>query len=221
MNNIKELEKKLGVEFKDVNYLINALTHSSYANEHNCESNERLEFLGDSVLGLCMSTCLFETKQNSEGEMTKIRAMYVCEEALVVYAAKISLSNYLLLGHGEEMTGGRNRQAILADAFEAVLGAVYLDAGFQVCFEVFQRIVLPYLDLIDVLDNKSKLQELAQADKRTIKYQIINETGPSHNKTFEAVVKLENDIVLGKGIGKTKKEAEQNAASVALSKIAK
>ncbi len=217
----KELEKKLGITFQDIDYLKTALTHSSYANEHDCESNERLEFLGDSVLGLCMSTTLFEKNNNTEGEMTKIRSMYVCEEALVVYASKINLSNYLLLGHGEELTGGRHRQAILADAFEALLGAVYLDLGFLVCFEVFKKIVLPYLNLIDVLDNKSKLQELAQADKRTIQYEIINETGPSHNKTFEAIVKLENNIVLGKGIGKTKKEAEQNAASVALSKIAK
>ncbi len=218
---IKELEKKFHTTFQDIDYLKTALTHSSYANEHDCESNERLEFLGDSVLGLCMSTTLFEKNNNTEGEMTKIRSMYVCEEALVVYASKINLSNYLLLGHGEELTGGRHRQAILADAFEALLGAVYLDLGFLVCFEVFKKIVLPYLNLIDVLDNKSKLQELAQADKRTIQYEIINETGPSHNKTFEAIVKLENNIVLGKGIGKTKKEAEQNAASVAFSKIAK
>ncbi len=221
MTNFKELEKKLGLKFSNVNYLNTAITHSSYANEHNCESNERLEFLGDSILGLCMSTHLFGNWNFTEGEMTKTRAKYVCEEALVIYASKIELNKHLLLGNGEELTGGRNRQAIIADAFEAILGAVYLDQGFKVCFDVFERIVLPHLSSIDVLDNKSKLQELAQADKRTITYKIINESGPSHDKTFEAIVKLEDDIILGKGTGKTKKEAEQNAAYEALSKIAK
>ncbi len=221
MSNHLQLQEKLGIKYKDINYLLQALTHSSYANEHNCKSNERLEFLGDSVLSICMSTYLYSTCDISEGEMTKIRAMYVCEEALVIYAEKIKLNTYLLLGNGEEQMGGRFRQAIIADAFEAILGSIYLDSGFDTCFDVFKRIVLPHIELVDVLDNKSKLQELAQADKRTISYQIISESGPAHNKTFEAIVKLENEIVLGKGIGKTKKEAEQNAACQALSKIAK
>lgn len=221
MNNLNLLQEKLGYNFKNIKFLENALTHSSYANEKNCDSNERIEFLGDSILGLSMSTYLYHESDLSEGEMTKIRAKYVCEEALVIYAAQIDLGSFLLLGNGEETTGGRQRQAIIADAFEAILGAVYLDAGYEGCFKVFEKIVLPYIELIDVIDNKSKLQELAQADKRTITYKIIKETGPSHNKTFEAIVKLENDIILGKGIGKTKKEAEQNAAFEALSKIAK
>ncbi len=221
MNKLKELENKLGVKFNNIKYLDQALTHSSYANEHNCKSNETIEFLGDSVLDLCLSTYLFKTMSITEGEMTKIRATYVCEEALVVYANKLNLSNYLKLGHGEETSGGRKRQAILADAFEAVLGAIYLDLGYNKCLEVFTKLVIPYLDLIDVLDNKSKLQEIAQADKRTITYEIVGESGPSHNKTFEAIVKLEDKIVLGKGRGKTKKEAEQNAASAALSKMVK
>lgn len=221
MNNLKELEKKLGITFKDIDILKVALTHSSYANEHNCQSNETMEFLGDSVLGLCMSTHLYQNSTASEGEMTKIRASLVCEEALYVYSSKLELANHLNLGNGEESSGGRNRQAILADAFEAVLGAVYLDSGFNTVLEVFKKIVIPYIDLIDVLDNKSKLQELAQADKRSITYSIVNEFGPSHDKTFEAIVKLENNIVLGKGQGKTKKEAEQKAAFEALSKIAK
>lgn len=221
MNNIHELEKILDVNFINKKTIIEALTHSSYANEKNCNHNERLEFLGDAVLELCMSTYLFNTMNDAEGQLTKTRATYVCEEALVVYASKIGLNKYLQLGHGEETSGGRERQALIADAFEAVLGAVYLDQGFSVVYELFTRIVLPHINNIDVLDNKSKLQELMQADKRTINYEIINETGPSHAKLFEAVVKLDGNITLGFGKGKTKKEAEQNAAYEALKKIAK
>ncbi len=221
MTDLNSIQSKLGVQFNNVKTLERALTHSSYANEHQCDSNETLEFLGDSVLDLCISHYLITNLKINEGEMTKIRATYVCEEALVVYASKIELSKYLRLGHGEETSGGRNRPAILADAFEALLGSIYLDLGFNACLDVFEKNVLPYLSLIDVLDNKSKLQELAQADKRTISYEIVSESGPSHNKTFEAVVRLEDKIILGKGKGKTKKEAEQNAAHAALSKIAK
>ncbi len=221
MNNLAKLEKLLGIKFKNLNILHTALNHSSFANENKCQSNETMEFLGDSVLSLCMSTHLYKTSDKSEGEMTKIRASLVCEEALFLYASKLQLATYLNLGNGEEASGGRTRQAIIADAFEAILGAVYLDSNFETVYKVFDKIVIPYIDLIEVLDYKSKLQELVQADKRSIAYNIVNESGPSHDKTFEAVVKLENNIVLGKGQGKTKKEAEQKAAEEALSKIAK
>lgn len=221
MSNLKKLEEKICYTFNDIKYLERALTHSSYANENFCSSNETMEFVGDSVLDLCVAQYLFKTKDIAEGEMTKLRATYVCEEALVIYANKMELSDHLKLGVGEESSGGRTRCALIADAFEAVLGAVFLDANFEECYKVFSHIVLPYIENIDVLDNKSKLQELMQADKRTILYDIIQESGPAHNKTFDAIAILDNSIVLGKGRGKTKKEAEQNAAKEALSKIAK
>ena len=221
MSDYSILEKNLGVTFKDKNLLVESLTHSSYANEHNTKHNERLEFLGDAVLELCMSNYLFNNYKIAEGQMTKKRATYVCEDALVVYALKIHLNDYLLLGHGEEASGGRDRRALIADAFEAVIGAVFLDQGFDAVNSLFNKIVIPHLNIIEYSDSKSQLQELVQADKRTINYEIIREFGPSHDKTFEAIVKLEGDIVLGHGVGKTKKEAEQNAAFEALKKIAK
>ncbi|MFI3251687.1 MAG: ribonuclease III [bacterium] len=221
MNNYNDLEEVIGYKFKNLDHINLAFTHSSYANEHYTKSNETMEFLGDSVLDLCIGHYLFKNVDIDEGEMTKLRASYVCEEALAFYANKINLSKYLKLGNGEELLGGRTRQALIADAFEAMLGAVFLDSSFDECDKVVNKVVIPYLQFIDILDYKSKLQELMQADKRTIVYDIINDEGPAHNKTFEAEVKLENNIVLGRGKGKTKKEAEQHAAKAALSKIAK
>lgn len=221
MNNLQELEKKIGVTFSNKEILYQAMSHSSFANEKFCKNNETMEFLGDAVLDVCVSKYLFTRTELAEGEMTKARAKYVCEEALNLYASKISLNKYIMLGHGEELTGGRNRQALIADAYEALLGAVFLEFGFDKCYEVFQRIVIPYINMVDVLDYKSKLQELMQADQRRISYEIVDEYGLPHEKTFVAEVKLENEICLGKGSGKTKKEAEQNAAHQALNKIAK
>jgi len=215
------LEEKLGYVFKDKNLIKLALTHSSYANEHNIECNERLEFLGDAVLELAMSRKLYDTIDLDEGVLTKMRAKAVCEGALDLYASKIELSSYLYLGKGEEATGGRTRPAIIADATEAVLGAIYLDGGFEAAREIVKKFFEPYFD--DVLKNKdykSMLQEKLQSEKRSIRYEIVRDEGPANNKTFEAVVYMD-EILMGRGIGKTKKEAQQQAAKDALEKEAK
>ena len=215
------LEEKLGYVFKDKNLIKLALTHSSYANEHNMECNERLEFLGDAVLELAMSRKLYDTIDLDEGVLTKMRAKAVCEGALDLYASKIELSSYLYLGKGEEATGGRTRPAIIADATEAVLGAIYLDGGFEAAREIVKKFFEPYFD--DVLKNKdykSMLQEKLQSEKRSIRYEIVRDEGPANNKTFEAVVYMD-EILMGRGIGKTKKEAQQQAAKDALEKESK
>lgn len=220
-NNIAKLAQILGVKINNEQFYFEALTHSSYANENNVKCNERLEFLGDAVLELLMSDYLTKNEDLSEGEMTKKRARCVCEMALVSYAHKIHLNELILLGKGEEQSGGRERDAIIADCFEAVLGAVYLDLGFDACLKVFKRIIQPYLsESEDIIDFKSTLQELVQADKRSLTYEIVSEKGPSHNKVFEAIVKMD-DIIMGYGTGKTKKDAEQNAAREALKKMSK
>lgn len=218
-----KLQEIIGVKFKDINLLKEALTHPSYANENYCPHNQRLEFLGDAVLELAMSTYLYNKYRSfDEGDMTKRRAQSVCEEALVIYADKFNLSEFLLLGHGEEIKGGRTRASLIADAFEAILGAVYIDQGFEEALKVFERIVLPYIGEVNIIqDYKTKLQELVRTDKMNLQYEIVSETGPAHNKTFESVVKMENGVTLGRGIGKTKKEAEQNAAKEALEKCYK
>ena len=218
MKKITSLEAKLGVKFINPKLLTEALTHPSYANENNCPHNQRLEFLGDAVLELAMSTYLYNRYQTfDEGGMTKRRAQSVCEEALVIYADKIHLSDYLLLGNGEETKGGRYRGSLIADAFEAVLGAIYLDQGYEKALEVFNRIVVPFVEEVDIIqDYKTKLQELVRTDKMNLVYEVTNETGPSHDKTFEVQVLMENGVILGHGVGKTKKEAEQKAAKEAL-----
>lgn len=221
MKPYRELEEKLGVTFKNKDVLIEALTHSSYGNEHNVNFNERLEFLGDAVLELCMSKYLISKTDMQEGDMTKRRAQVVREEALNIYADRLGLSEYLYLGKGEEQTGGRERPAVLADAFEAVLGAVFVEFGFDKAYEVFSRIIIPYIDEAFVIkDFKTMLQELVQADKRTLAYRIVNEEGPAHNKRFTAIVLMDDNLIMGRGVGKTKKEAEQEAAHEALLKMA-
>ena len=216
-----ELEKSIGYTFKNKELLKVALTHSSYANEHQVECNERLEYLGDAVLDLCMSCYLYDNIHLNEGVLTKTRAKAVCEEALNVYAEKIKLNTYLYLGNGEIQTGGRNRPAIIADAFEAMLGAVLLDSNFESVYAVVKKIVLPFFDIVTQFkDYKSTFQEKVQADKRTLHYEIVRDEGPANDKTYEAVVYMD-DILMGRGIGKTKKEAEQNAAKAALKKEAK
>ena len=216
-----ELEKSIGYTFKNKDLLKVALTHSSYANEHQVECNERLEYLGDAVLDLCMSCYLYDNIQLNEGVLTKTRAKAVCEEALNVYAEKIKLNTYLFLGNGEIQNGGRNRPAIIADAFEAMLGAVLLDSNFETVYDVVKRIVLPFFNVVTQFkDYKSTFQEKVQADKRTLHYEIVKDEGPANDKTYEAVVYMD-DILMGRGVGKTKKEAEQNAAKAALKKEAK
>ena len=221
MSNIEELETKLGYKFKNIELLRTAITHSSYGNEHDVDYNERMEFLGDAVLELAMSKKLYDSIHLDEGVLTKTRAKAVCEAALNLYASKINLNEYLLLGKGEEQTGGRNRQAIIADAFEAILGAIFLDGGFSEAQKVVMNLFIPYLnEVLKYKDYKSLLQEKLQSEKRTIRYDIVRDEGPANNKIFESVVYMD-DILMGRGTGKSKKEAQQNAAKDALEKEAK
>ena len=221
LNNIEEFEGVIGYTFKNKKYIETALTHSSYANEHNLECNERMEFLGDAVLELAMSKYLYAVISLDEGVLTKTRAKAVCEGALDYYASKINLSKYLFLGKGEELSGGRMRPAIIADAMEAVLGAIFLDSGFDQAYEIVKKFFIPYIDEVTSLkDYKSLLQEKLQSEKRTIRYEIVRDEGPANDKIFEAVVYMD-EILMGRGMGKTKKEAQQNAAKNALEKEAK
>lgn len=217
---ISPLEQKLGIEIKNKELLIQALTHASYANEHNSPDNERLEFLGDAVIGLLMGDYLYHKGIPSEGEMSKKRAQLVCEEALNHYAKKINLSKELQLGKGGELSNGRLNPSIVADAFEAIFGAVFLDQGFFEAKALFYRIVIPYLDEVEIKDYKSTLQELVQTDRRNISYNLESQSGPSHDRVFTVSVRMD-DITLGVGTGRTKKEAEQNAAREALNILAK
>lgn len=215
---MKSLLEKLNLPYKDESLYELALTHASFANENQTEKNEKLEFLGDSVIGILMSDYLYQEDLADEGQMTKRRAQAVCEEALVKYASLINLKDYIKLGRGEIVKGAND--AMIADAFEALFGAVYLDLGFKYAHKLFYKLIVPNLNMVwNIKDYKSTLQEYIQAgDKRSISYHIIKETGPSHHKEFEAAVKLDNVITLGIGSGKTKKEAEQNAAKDALKK---
>ena len=220
---MNKLEKFFNLSFKNQGLLKTSLTHSSYANEHNVESNERLEYMGDAVLDVLMGEYLYaKYPKFQEGELTKIRAKNVCESALVEYAKKCDLKDYLLLGKGEEMSGGRDRSALQADAFEAFVGAIYLDKGLEEVRKVFDKVVVPTIESDDVdnfVDYKSYLQELVQSDKRSLEYKVVDEKGPSHDKTFVTRVYMD-DILMGEGSGKTKKESEQHAAETALKKLA-
>lgn len=221
LDDLEELQKRIDYKFKDLNYLKVALTHSSFGNEHNIKYNERLEFLGDAVLELSVSKVLFNIDKHQEGVLTKKRAQAVCEDALNYYAEKIELNKFLYLGKGEEVSQGRYKPAIIADAFEALLGAVFMDGGMDAADKYIEKLVLPYLNnMFESKDYKSILQEKLQSEKRTIRYEITNEYGPSNDKTFEAVVYMD-DILMGSGIGRSKKEAQQMAAKAALKKEAK
>jgi ribonuclease III len=226
--NRKKLEAMLDIEFSNIGVITQAFTHSSYVNEHrekNYSDNERLEFLGDAVLELGVSQYLFRKyPKMPEGEMTKLRAAIVCEPSLELFARRLHFGEHILLGKGEEMTGGRNRPALLADVFEAFLGALYLDKGFDTALDFLEKHVFPQIDtgaFSHGMDYKSKLQEIVQQDKnRTIEYKIVDEKGPSHNKEFVAEISI-NQKVFGVGVGRTKKEAEQRAAKNALDKLGK
>ena len=195
-----------------------ALTHTSYAHENNIESYERLEYLGDAVLELIMSEYFYKNTKYSEGDMTKKRSSYVCESALNEYAKSINLKKYIKVGHGLENS---INETIIADVFEAVIAAIYLNSGYNKAKEFVLNIAKPYImeNYTFLSDYKSYLQELVQTDKKSVIYNLVNETGPSHDKTFEVEVLVEN-IVYGRGIGKNKKEAEQNAAKDAIYKSA-
>ncbi len=221
---MEELEKFFKLNFKNKDLLKTALTHSSYANEHSCTSNERLEFIGDAVLDVLMGKYLYlENEDYDEGDLTKKRAKHVCENALVEYAKACNLKKYLFLGKGEEKSHGRDRVALQADAFEALIGAVYIDKGLEETYKIFNKVVIPVMNdnhEDDFVDYKSHLQELVQSDKRSLEYRILSESGPSHNKLFTTRVFMD-EILMGEGTGKSKKEAEQNAAEMALEKLAK
>ena len=222
---IKDLETAIGYRFRNISLLQNALTHSSYANErwHNSLlSNERLEFLGDSVLGMLVAEYLFRTfPDRPEGELTRMRADMVCEQTLAAAANKIGIGEHLLLGHGEERFGGRNRNSILADAMESVIAACFLDGGIEAALKVVQRFILvevPVTKLHNV-DYKTQLQELVQQKKnQVLTYTLTGESGPDHDKKFDVAVSL-NGKVVGSGSGSSKKRAEQMAAASAIEKL--
>ncbi|HHZ12964.1 MAG: ribonuclease III [Caldicoprobacterales bacterium] len=225
-HNIDELEKRIGYKFKNPELLLNALTHSSYANENRgrISDNERLEFLGDAVLGLVIADYLYRLfEEHKEGDLTKIRASIVSEEPLSLIARDIGLGQFLLLGKGEANTGGRDRDSVLADAVEAVIGAVYLEAGINQAKELiiglFSSLMEKSFQGKGFQDYKTNLQEMLQAKgEEEIVYRVIKESGPDHNKEFVVEV-LCGRRVIGRGKGKSKKEAEQRAAKEALEKI--
>lgn len=218
-----QLQEKLEIQFEQTQLLYQAFTHSSYVNEHRRKhftDNERLEFLGDAVLELSVSKYLFEKfPQMSEGELTKLRASIVCEPSLVIFANELQFGEYVLLGKGEELTGGRERPALLADVFESFVGALYLDQGLDVVVSFLEKIVYPKVEVgafSHVMDFKSQLQEMVQqSNNGTIFYEIVDEKGPAHNRTFISRVLL-NEQEIGIGKGKSKKEAEQQAAQCAM-----
>ncbi|WP_071459414.1 ribonuclease III [Bacillus massilinigeriensis] len=222
----KEFQDALGLKFNNEKLLKQAFTHSSYVNEHRrkpYEDNERLEFLGDAVLELTVSRFLFmKYPMMSEGELTKLRAAVVCEPSLVSFANELSFGKFILLGKGEEMTGGRSRPALLADVFEAFIGALYLDQGIDIVTAFLKKVVFPKIDagaFSHVMDFKSQLQELVQRDGTgVLVYKIMEETGPAHNRVFESRVTLDGRE-LGTGKGRSKKEAEQHAAQKGLEKL--
>lgn len=220
--NFTEFEEKIGYSFKDKALLELALTHSSYANENKLKkNNERFEFLGDSVLGFVTAEYLFtEFKNRPEGEMTKLRAAVVCEKSLFKFAEQINLGKYILLGRGEDSTGGRNRPSVVSDAFEAVVAAIYIDGGMEAAKPYILGFIKEAVKReTSFKDNKSLLQEYIQRVKgNTLAYEEVGEEGPDHDKTFVFRVKL-NGEVIGEGKGRSKKEAEQNAAGIALEKI--
>ena len=222
---IKDLEAAIGYRFKNISLLQNALTHSSYANErwHNSLlSNERLEFLGDAILGMTVAKYLYQTfPDRPEGELTRMRADMVCEQTLAKVAARIELGKHLLLGNGEEQGGGRKRNSILADAVESVIAASYLDGGLEAAQQFIEKFILVEVPVTRLhnADYKTALQELVQQKKnQVLTYTLIGESGPDHDKKFEVEVKL-NGKVVGTGSGSSKKRAEQDAARSALEKL--
>ena len=221
---LKELQNKINYRFRDEDLLMSALMHSSYTNEKHLpklQCNERLEFLGDAVLELISSEFLFfEERNKPEGVLTKMRASMVCEPSLAFCAREIQLGDYLLLGKGEELTGGRYRDSVTSDALEALIGAIYLDGGFANAKEFIHHFVLNDLENKQLFyDSKTILQEMVQANfEDRISYELVDEEGPDHSKTFSVQVSI-GDACYGEGAGKTKKAAEQEAAYHAILKL--
>ena len=219
---IKDLEEAIGYRFHNISLLQNALTHSSFANErwHNSLlSNERLEFLGDSILGMLVAECLYRNfPGRPEGELTRMRADMVCEKTLASVAARIHLGDHLMLGHGEEQGGGRSRDSILADAVESVIAACFLDGGIEAAQKFIRTFILVEVPVSQMhnTDYKTKLQELVQQKKnQVLSYTLTGESGPDHDKHFTVAVSLNGGMV-GQGEGRSKKRAEQEAARAAI-----
>lgn len=221
MKKLKEFQTEIGYQFQNEQLLHQALRHSSYAHEKHLKKfsdNERLEFLGDAVLEVVSSDFLYEKYQNkSEGELTKLRASLVCEPTLAECAKQIHLSDYILLGKGEDLTGGRQRKSIVSDAMEAVIGAIYLDGGLTNAKEFIHKYILTDIENKHLFyDSKTILQEIIQGrENETLSYELIKEEGPDHNKFFTVAVLISGQQ-LGTGVGHTKKEAEQKAAYQAI-----
>lgn len=220
MTDFKHFQERIGYHFQNESLLIQALTHSSYANEKHMKKlsdNERLEFLGDAVLELTSSEYLFSNYSHlTEGELTKLRASIVCEPTLAFCTESIELGRYLLLGKGEDQTGGRKRKSILSDALEAVIGAIYLDGGFANAKEFILRFILTDIEHKQLFyDSKTILQEVVQGKHEQLSYVLLEETGPDHDKNFTVGVMI-GDKQVSKGTGHTKKAAEQEAAYQAL-----
>ncbi len=220
---MNDLQDKIGYHFKNLSLMSEALTHSSYANEHKSKHikyNERLEFLGDAVLSIVVSDYIFKNcPQLPEGELTKLRASLVCEKSLFKFAKQIDLGSYMLLSKGERNNGGAERSSILADAFEALIAAIYIDGGFSAASKHILNFVIPEIKNSKnrkINDYKTTLQEIVQKNPgEMLEYVLVSESGPDHNKHFVSEVHL-NSNVIGKGGGRSKKEAEQQAARQAL-----
>lgn len=224
INKIKTLQEKIGYKFVDENYLTTALSHTSYVNEvklKKTQSYERQEFLGDAVLELTVSDYIFSTYESMpEGEMTKLRASLVCEPTLAYIArTELNLSEYLLLGKGEDNTGGRDRDSIISDVFEALIGAIYLDGGLDEAKSFIQKYVITDMEKkIEFVDSKTRLQEKVQAVSKSLEYVLVSEEGPAHDKKYTIEVYI-NGEKYGTGIGRSKKNAEQHAAYEALKRL--
>ncbi len=221
---MKDLLIKFNIKYQNIELYEQAFLHTSYCYEHEInESYERLEFLGDAILDLAISDYLYNNKNYEEGEMTRIRASYVCEDAVATYADTLKFSNYIKVGHGEEQSGGKHKKAILADVFEAFVAALYLDLGYDRAKEFVLKVAVPFIENENILlfsDYKSVLQEAVQTSQKSLLYDLVEESGPAHDKTFKVEVKID-DIVYGVGIGSSKKQAEQEAAKEALKKMSK
>ncbi len=219
--NLSALEKTIGYSFKNKNLLLTAITHSSYANENKCDSYERFEFLGDSILGYITAKYLFENfPELPEGQLTKTRASIVCEKSLFRFSKEINVGDYMRLSNGEMRSGGRNRASILADMFESIIAAIYLDCNsIDVCAKFALRYISKEAQNVSKTkfkDYKTNLQEIVQKNpSEKLSYAVVKESGPDHNKHFLVEVRINSNCV-GKGGGKSKKEAEQQAARVAL-----
>ena len=223
MPDLEEFQRIIGYRFKNQNLLKQALTHSSYANERHMKKlsdNERLEFLGDAVLELSSSEFLYENYPNlPEGELTKLRASIVCEPTLALCAQPLKLGDYILLGKGEDQTGGRKRKSIVSDALEAVIGAIYLDSGFATAKEFVFKFIMTDIESKHLFyDSKTILQELMQGKHLAYSYELVSESGPDHDKNFTVEVHVEGETI-SRGNGHTKKAAEQEAAYKALLKL--